>query len=467
MPTLRHRNASVSLADMRVGPSLVSSLTDSRLLREREGVDTTERVMPADRTSVPPPASVLVVVASCDSAQVGRRWVLRRDTRVMLGREVSDTGLCLRDPGVSRVHAQCVWDARREGMYLTDMQSRNGMFVNGKPAREQLLSDGAVIRIGRSLLVYSASDQLQQTRERVQNIAPTNLTVLLRGETGTGKERFARLIHQASGRSGPFVAINCGGIPKDLAAAELFGHTKMAFSGATQARKGVFAAADRGTLLLDEVGDCPPDIQTALLRVLQEKAVRPVGAEHELPVQTRVLAATHHNLELAVQRGSFRADLYARLKEATLVIPPLRTRKDELLLLAKSFAREEGAELSMSIDAAEALLCWHWPLNVRELRSLVRGFVASQPRDEELGLAYLDTHHPDLARAILDRTGAEEGGESRSVEVGRSQRQQLRGLLELHGGNVSKVAGELGKTRAQIYRWMRTLGLSIDTFRNS
>jgi transcriptional regulator with GAF, ATPase, and Fis domain len=450
---------------MHVGHGLATSFRDSSLVRGPARIETTERVLPADGTSLHASAPALVVVASSDSAQVGTRWPLLKDATVMLGREVSDRGLCLRDPGVSRLHARCGWDAQREGMLLTDMQSRNGVFVDGKPVREQLLSHGSVIRIGRSVLVYSDSDLLQPARERMQNIAPTDLTVLLCGETGTGKERFAKMIHQASGRPGPFVAINCGGIPKDLAAAEFFGHTKMAFSGATQARKGVFAAAARGTLLLDEIGDCPLDVQTSLLRVLQEKAVRPVGAEHELPVQTRVLAATHQDLELAVKRGSFRADLYARLKEATLVIPPLRTRKDELLLLAKSFAREQGAELNLSIDAAEALLCWNWPLNVRELRALVRTFVASQPHDEELRLAYLDRHHPELARPILERTRSEGDRDGGSLSLARSQRQQLRALLERHGGNVSKVADEMGKTRAHVYRWMRTLGLSVDAFR--
>lgn len=451
---------------MHVGRGLASSLAESSLLPVPGRIDTTERVLPADCKSRHASAPALVVVASCDTARVGTRWPLKKGAVVMLGREVPDSGLGLTDPGVSRLHAQCAWDPRREGMVLTDMQSRNGMFVDGKLVREQLLSHGSVIRIGRSVLVYSDSDPLQSTRERVQSISATDLTVLLCGETGTGKERFARLIHEASGRPGPFVAINCGGIPRDLAAAELFGHTKMAFSGATQARKGVFAAADRGTLLLDEIGDCPMDVQTALLRVLQEKAVRPVGAEHESPVQTRVLAATHQNLELAVQRGTFRTDLYARLKEATLVIPPLRTRKEELLLLAMSFAREQGADLSLSVDAAEALLCWHWPLNVRELRSLVRAFVASPPRGEELRLAYLDEHHPELARPILERTspGAADR-ESGALAVGRSQRQRLRALLERHGGNVSKVAEEMGKTRAQVYRWMRSLGLSVDNFR--
>jgi transcriptional regulator with GAF, ATPase, and Fis domain len=434
------------------------------------GSVTTEQVGFARESPAASSPPALVVVASIDASQVGTRWALPHDQVTLIGREVATTGLNLRDAGVSRLHARCSWDSRRQGVLLTDAQSRNGTFVETQPIREALLQHGAVIRVGHSLLVYCEGDALELTRQRASQVARSTLTVLLRGETGTGKERFARMIHDASGREGPFVAINCASLPKELVSSELFGHTKTAFSGATQARKGLFMAAETGSLLLDEIGDCPPEVQLALLRVLQEKAVRPVGAEREVPINVRVLAATHQDLEQAVQAGTFRADLYARLREASLLVPPLRERKSELLLLAKNFAREAGAELTWTVDAAEALLAWSWPFNVRELQSLVRTFIATRQREGALDLAYLSQNHPDIAQTILRREQNPSGSTSVSAApsappANKNNRQRIRDLLQRHDGNVSKVASDIGKPRAQVYRWMRLMGLSAESFR--
>jgi transcriptional regulator with GAF, ATPase, and Fis domain len=326
------------------------------------------------------------------------------------------------------------------------------------------------------LLIYQEDDTaMAKVDQRMSTIAPTSLTVLLLGETGTGKEVFARKLHAESGRRGEYLAVHCGALPRDLIASELFGHVRGAFSGAAQARPGVIAAADGGTVLLDEIGDCPPEVQVALLRVLQEKRVRPVGSDRELPVQTRFVAATHRPLEAAVHDGSFRADLFARLAQTTIRLPPLRERKPELLELVNSLAAEVGAKLSWTVDAAELLLAWDWPFNVRELQSLVRAFVALRGARGPLEVGYLRENHPDLTRARSASNGDQRGQlgalpesapfpDSNTEEV--SLRVRLRGLLSEHAGNVSEVARALGKPRSQVYRWLKDQGVSAQRFRD-
>jgi transcriptional regulator with GAF, ATPase, and Fis domain len=257
-------------------------------------------------------------------------------------------------------------------------------------------------------------------------------------------------------------------LPRDLIAAELFGHTRGAFSGAAQARRGVIASASGGTLLLDEVGDCPPEVQMALLRVLQEKAVRPVGAEQEQPVDVRFVAATHRPLEEMVASGAFRADLYARLSQVKITLAPLRERKAELPELAKVFCEAAGGRFACSVDAAEALLAWNWPFNVRELETLAHSFVVAQGPQGVLDLDYLRTHHKPLARSLQGRLGPQQGPFDRGDAIGETpvgEPRRLRALLAEHHGNVSEVARALGKPRSQIYRWMKALGTGPGRFR--
>jgi transcriptional regulator with GAF, ATPase, and Fis domain len=410
------------------------------------------------------------VADSVDRARVGTRVQLSEDL-VLIGREFDGAGIRFKDSRVSATHLRLTFDPRARAYRLGDAGSRNGTFVNGKLVRSALLSDGDVLRAGDSLLVFSQGDVMQALRARSAALARSDVSLMLRGETGVGKELLARDIHGASGRSGPFVALNCAGIPHDLIGAELFGHTRGAFSGAVQGRKGLFQAADGGTLFLDEIGDCPIDIQISLLRVLQEKTVRPVGSESEQAIDVRVVAATHADLEEAMEQGSFRSDLYARLAQATLLLPPLRQRKTEVLLLARRFAEDAGVSLSLTADAAEALLCWHWPFNIRELESLIRTFaaLAAEAADKTLDLAYLHESYPDLASVIVERRRSAPGGDptpdspANAEEVSNPTR--LRRLLKTHTGNVAAVARDLGKPRSHVYRWMRALGLSASRFR--
>jgi len=219
--------------------------------------------------------------------------------------------------------------------------------------------------------VCGSSKELVSALRFARRIATCDSSVLLTGETGTGKEVFARTIHRSSNRhAGPFIAVNCAAIPEALIEAELFGYVKGAFTGAVNARAGKFAAANGGTLFLDEIGDLPLAAQAKLLRVLEERAICPVGADHELPVDIRIVAATHRDLEDMVERGQFRADLYFRISVLPLALPALRERGDDVLVLAEAvLARAAGRSTPPTLDetARAALLAYHWPGNVREL----------------------------------------------------------------------------------------------------
>jgi two-component system NtrC family response regulator len=345
-----------------------------------------------------------------------------------------------------------VWDPVGAGYRYVDTGSANGTQVNGQSTQSGLLLPHDVIRAGDTLLVCVERDLGAELRARAQAMARFALPVLVRGETGSGKELLARSLHDASERAGPFVAVNCAALSSDLAAAEFFGHSRGAFSGAGSAREGLFRAADGGTLLLDEIGDLPLDVQGHLLRALQEGRIRPVGSDREVAFDVRIVSATHVDLEEAVRRGRFRADLLSRLTQLVLCVPPLRARRTEILPLARQFA----PELEWGPSSAEALLIWDWPGNVRELRALVRAHAALEGGGP-VRARDLAARLPSAARVLKrDPRPERAAGEQTAVE----RRQQLAGLLQKYEGNVASVARELGKPRAQIYRWMRALGVS-------
>jgi len=465
LPTRERALASLSWESARANETSMQPL--SSFIPSMVSLDATtspaseSRVSPAEA----PLGARLRVVWSCDPAGIGRVVTLGGEL-LRIGREQHDTGLCLNDARLSRVHARVGFDRQSGAVRIGDAQSRNGTFVNGRRIETALLVSGDVIRAGDTLLVYEHGDVMAAVDAQAAAAAKLSATALIRGETGTGKELLARKLHRDSGRSGPFVALNCATVPLELLSAELFGHTKTAFSGAAQARKGVFLEAAGGTLLLDEIGDCPMPIQAALLRALQERAIRPVGAEREVAVDVRVVAATHCDLEAAIAAGTFRADLYARLAQVVLALPPLRERRADILTLLATFLKAEGHACVLTGDAAEALLTWSWPLNIRELQSLalactVRGFLPGT-----LGLDQLREAAPSIATAQLERRAASGGQDTPPrPSTGPAVHQQLRSLLETHGGNVSAVADELGKPRAQVYRWLRAMGVSPNRFR--
>ena len=282
----------------------------------------------------------------------------------------------------------------------------------------------------------------------------------MKGETGSGKERLAQFVHAQSGRPGQFVAVNCAALPKDLIASELFGHVRGAFSGAGTARTGMVLAADRGTLFLDEIGDMPLDLQPVLLRVLQERKVRPVGSDREQAVDLRVVAATNADLERAIDDNRFRADLYARLAEVHLNLPPLRERRREILPLLRQFLQEAGCRRELTADAAEALLLWRWPFNVRQVQSVARHASLGMP-DAPLDLPSVAAWCPELKALLKDREPA-----TPAPSPYAERREELKRVLRANGGNVAAAARQLGKPRSQLYRWIKEYALGVEDFRD-
>lgn len=412
----------------------------------------------------------LVVVHTPDKGAVGRVIPLNHEA-VLVGREVEGPGgVGLEDARLSRLHFRVTFDGRTDTHRVTDARSRNGTFVGGSRLETAVLRRGDVIRAGDSVFVYAAPNPLAKVKERIARVARSDLAVLLLGETGTGKERFARAVHELSGRGGAFVAVNCAALPRELLGSELFGHTKGAFSGAAQPRQGLFLSAAGGTILLDEIGDFPLELQPVLLRALQEKVVRPIGSDQEIPVDVRIVAATHQKLENSVRTERFRADLFARLAQSVVEVPPVRERRVEILALSAELARAASRDIEFSADAAEALVRHSWPFNVREIESLVRGFVATEP-EPKLRLRYLKEYHAGLVLGFRD-DGAGVDATNRPLPAAAAasappDRAALESILVRHGGNVSAVAKELGKERAQVYRWLKSFGLDPERYRES
>ena len=291
----------------------------------------------------------------------------------------------------------------------------------------------------------------------VERVASSDATVLLLGESGTGKEVLAQGLHQASKRNGKFVAINCAAIPEALLESELFGHEKGAFTGATKTTVGKIETANGGTLMLDEIGDLPHALQAKLLRFLQERKIERLGGRQEIAVDVRVVCATHQNLQAQISEGRFREDLYYRLAEIVVEIPPLRARKGDAVLLAHAFLRRFAQEhrrtgLSFSDDAIQAIEQYPWPGNVRELLNKVKRasimVEGSRAGCEDLGLP---TVAPDIAgdNSTLDLRGAREDAERQVV---------LKALARVDG-NIVKAAELLGVSRPTLYDLMNRLAV--------
>jgi DNA-binding NtrC family response regulator len=402
----------------------------------------------------------------------------------VIGRSSSSEGvLGLRDTALSRRHATL--ELRDDGWYLQDLGSRNGCFVNGTRVEETRLDHGAVLRMGQTILLFEAlelddklpltpeaeplwgpSIALQILRGSVTSSAAHGMPMLLMGETGVGKEVVARYIHALSGRSGPLVPVNCGALPPDLIEAELFGASAGAYTGATRDRPGLFAAAEGGTLLLDEIGELRLDLQPKLLRVLADGEVRPVGATESRKIDVRVVASTNRDLHAEVEAGRFRGDLLARLAAWTLVIPPLRDRKEDILGLARRLWTGAGP-LELSADSAEAMLLYPWPYNVRELRQVCEALAIQVPKGP-IRLADL----PDrLQESLKDRSppsAEEEGGLPLALRI-RGDRvpnvEELREVIEHFGGNMTHVARFFDKGRFQVYRWCEKHGIDPKIYR--
>jgi len=318
--------------------------------------------------------------------------------------------------------------------------------------------EGARRNHRRAPALLGVSQAIRDLMEEVRRLAPSNIAVLILGETGTGKELVARALHEQSGRAGrPFVAVNCGALTDTLLESELFGHVKGAFTGADRDRRGLFEEACGGTLLLDEIGDTSPALQTKLLRALEAREVRPVGGTEVRRVDVRVVSATHRDLDAMVEAGSFRQDLLYRLNTAILYVPPLRRRRVDIPFLAQHFAEEFGEEHARAITLDEGFLDGlarqEFPGNVRELRNAVERAIALTAPGELVGAEQLERGGAAPAGAPAARAGTLRDRLER-VEV-----EALREALDRYEGNRTRMAEALGLSRVGLRNKLRRHGL--------
>ncbi|HBG31128.1 sigma 54-interacting transcriptional regulator [Candidatus Macondimonas diazotrophica] len=309
--------------------------------------------------------------------------------------------------------------------------------------------------------IITRNAAMEELLSRAYRVAGGDASVFIEGESGTGKELLAKAIHRASPRAeGPFIAVNCGAIPENLLESELFGHRRGAFTGAVQDHQGLFVSASGGTLFLDEIGDMPMPLQVKLLRVLQEREVRPVGATRPIPVDVRIISATHRNLEEEMKSSRFREDLYYRLNVVTLSLPPLNHRRDDIPLLAEYFRESLAQRYQKSItgfsrSAMELLMTADWTGNVRQLYNVVEQAVALSPAPQiQVGL---------LQDAIKDRADD-------IIPFADARRQfeldYLIGLLQMTRGNVTQAARLAGRNRTEFYKLLHRHALDPAQFKD-
>ncbi len=390
-------------------------------------------------------------------------------TGLVIGRDPGGKGnVLIEDQRASRKHAKVSWVEAQQRHSVRDLKSTNGTFLNGAPVDREYLKPGDVVRTGNSLFVYcptptdSADDRIfvgrsTAIREAIDSLhqaAPTDLKVLVTGETGTGKELAAQTLHEVSGRTGAFVPVNCGSFPASLIESELFGYVKGAFSGADRSKEGLIAAADGGTLFLDEIGEFPLDLQPRLLRVLQDQEVRPVGATVSKRVDVRVVAATNRDIEGMVSDERFRRDLLARVNEWPIQLPPLTERREDIGLLVRHFLRQRGAgqaAVQFDSDLLEHILLASWEGNVRELSAAVARLSVSFKNGID---------NPQiLLRQALGRAPTIELPCARPTPPPPDTSEELSAVQSLFEGNISGVSRYYGKERQQVYRWLEKFGL--------
>jgi two-component system response regulator HydG len=311
--------------------------------------------------------------------------------------------------------------------------------------------------------ILGTSASMRKLYDVVERVGGSEATVLITGESGTGKELVAREIHRRGRRrDGPFVAVNCAAMPEPLLESELFGHEKGAFTDARSRRDGLFVTASGGTLLLDEIGDMPLLLQAKLLRALQERTFRPLGSSQEAPLDARIVASTNRDLEVAVEQGRFREDLFYRINVIHVELPPLRSRAGDVLLLAQSFLSEVGVRSDKAVSgfttrAAERLMAYDWPGNVRELRNCVERAV-TLTRTDLVDLDDLPHKVRDYKAAHLVVVGDDP---SEIISLEELERRYILKVVDACKGNKSKAARALGIGRKTLYRRLESFGVSL------
>ena len=400
----------------------------------------------------------LEILGMTAEAVIGREWeqalLLHKQDRVSI-RELIDTAsdprktcvVCIEGPRSRWVEIEVHGDPRHPGRHIVIVHDRTELHTLRRVLNEQASFHDLV----------GKNPAMLRTYQLVRDVAQVDSTVLIEGETGTGKELIARAIHSCSGRKNkPFIAANCAGLTDSILTSQLFGHKRGAFTGAVNDQQGLFEAAEGGTLFLDEIGDIPSQVQTALLRVLQEKEITRLGEAKPRNVDVRVVAATHHNLSEDVVRGSFRADLLYRIRIARVQLPPLRERREDIPLLAQSFLGQICTATGKTIerlnpDTLRLLMSHAWPGNVRELKSAIEFAVISCKAKEVLPI--------DLPPEIISAPVVP----SSSVWIplpNRDEKSRFLAALSDAKGNRTEAARRLGVSRATFYR--RLVELDID-----
>ncbi len=401
--------------------------------------------------------------------------------------KASENDLVVTDDTVSRVHFEIVRDAK--GYLLRDLKSTNGTFLDGAEIKEAYIRAGSVISAGAAELKFTPfeerieilpsdkeqlgpmtgrSTQMREIFGLIERIAPTDATVLIEGETGTGKDMIARTLHQLSRRrQGPFIVVDCGAVAGTLIESELFGHEKGSFTGAIATRQGAFELASGGTVFLDELGELSLDLQPKLLRVIEQRELRRVGGSKVLKVDLRILAATRKDLRSEVEKGKFREDLYFRLNVVPIVAPPLRDRRDDIPLLVDLFIRQlagpesDGAGArALSEQTLAALMGHDWPGNVRELRNVIERALALGSEPGALVAPLGDrpvaggrTAIPvDFAPGLPFRDEKERWNE-------QFERRYLTWLLRRAEGNISKAARDADMDRKYLHKLLKKYGI--------
>jgi transcriptional regulator with GAF, ATPase, and Fis domain len=433
------------------------------------------------------PATLRVRKCKLVYADRGKTYERVFDKDVIALGAMGDNDVILHDETVSRYH--CTIRVDGDSYLVSDLESTNGTFVNRVRVREAYLKPGCTLALGNSEIRFEAVDEkvrlspsektrfgellgksvrMREVFSILERIAPTDTTVIVEGETGTGKEVVARSLHAASRRAkGPMTVFDCGAVPANLIESELFGHEKGSFTGAIMTRQGVFELGSGGTVFLDEIGELPPDLQPKLLRVLEQREVRRVGAERPTKVDVRVVAATNRDLEEEVAAGRFRKDLYFRLSVVRIVLPPLRERPEDIPTLVKHFlrghaARAEGGQRkveAISREAMETLLAYSWPGNVRELGNVI---------ERAISFCESDALEPDdLPDHVLSPRA--DGGSSPSSDmpfkeakerwIGSFEREYVVQLLKKNDQNISKAAREADIDRKYFRKLMKKYGI--------
>jgi DNA-binding NtrC family response regulator len=426
-----------------------------------------------------------VVVASGPDAGAGAEI---DDGTFLIGTH-NNTDLRLSDKGVSRYHLEL--QMRADGLKVTDLDSTNGTFQGPTRIGSIVITAATRLRLGNNSEIeispadvavpvegygedhfgqaIGASRAMKDLFGLLARVAPTEATVLLEGETGTGKELLAEAVHLNSGRhNGPFIVVDCGALPRDLIGSELFGHARGAFTGALTQKRGLIEEADGGTLFLDEVGELPLDLQPQLLRALEKREVRPIGEVRARKVNIRVVAATNRNLAEQVRQGSFREDLYFRLAVVRAQVPPLRKHKEDIPLLVRSFLRDMSRDdFELSPDILAQLMAHDWPGNVRELRNVVERGLSLEggalPIEVSSGVGEATGDAASYASGAMSKEVLERPfKEAKGLLVESFEREYLTHLLARHHGNISRAALAAGIDRNYIHRLVKKYNIPVD-----